>query len=142
MVCRYGPSQTQGGSVVLLITKGMVGHADGRLEMFPRYLGGKRPDVSFLAVGGPCICFELFDRQHTLVSFCGREIDGIARVKEMLATGYYHIVPTTDVIGLECGVALKNAYAMGASLAIGLAEHEKGIADVSGDSGHLCSRCP
>jgi len=34
---------------------------------------------------------------------------------------YYHISLSTDVVGVECAVALKNAYALGVSLAIGLA---------------------
>ena len=34
--------------------------------------------------------------------------------------GYYHISLTNDVIGLESAVALKNAYAMAVTLAVGL----------------------
>ena len=35
---------------------------------------------------------------------------------------YYHISLSTDVVGVECAVAMKNAYALGVSLAVGLAE--------------------
>ena len=45
----------------------------------------------------------------------------------MLATDYYHINITDDVIGLETAVAMKNAYALGVALAIGMAENKNGI---------------
>ena len=44
----------------------------------------------------------------------------------MLETDYYHISLTKDMAGLECAVAMKNAYALGVALAIGLNERELG----------------
>ena len=117
------------GALVLSITKGLQGYPDGRLEPFPTYLTSQRPDVKFMAVGGPCICFELMDRRHTMVYYCGENITTVKKVCTMLATDYYHITPTDDLIGIECGAAMKNAYAMGVSLAVGMAEREKGICD-------------
>ena len=38
----------------------------------------------------------------------------------------YHISISTDVVGVECAVALKNAYALGVTLAVGLAEKKDG----------------
>ena len=43
-----------------------------------------------------------------------------------MATDYYYISISTDVIGVECAVALKNAYALGVTLAVGLAEKKDG----------------
>ena len=43
-----------------------------------------------------------------------------------MATDYYHISISTDVVGVECAVALKNAYALGVTLAVGLAEKKDG----------------
>ena len=37
-----------------------------------------------------------------------------------MATDYYHISLTTDVVGIESAVALKNGYALGIALTIGL----------------------
>ena len=37
-----------------------------------------------------------------------------------MKTDYYHISVTTDVLGIESAVALKNAYALGIALTIGL----------------------
>ena len=52
------------GVLVVSITKGMRLTEDGSLEVFPHYFASKRPDLQFVAVGGPCICFEMFDRAY------------------------------------------------------------------------------
>ncbi len=73
-------------------------------------------------MGGPCISFELAGRQHTEVAFCGSDLNTLKSIKQMLTTSYYHITVTTDIYGIETAVAMKNAYAMGVSLAVGLAK--------------------
>ena len=45
----------------------------------------------------------------------------------MFRTEFYHISVSTDVLGIESAVAMKNAYALGVSLAVGLAERKEGI---------------
>ena len=114
------------GQRVLAITKGLHENADGTLSPFPIWFSSLRPDVSFNAVGGPCISFELADRHNTLVAFCGEDRKMLEKIRDILATPYYHIDLTTDIIGLETAVAMKNAYALGVALAIGAAEHECG----------------
>ena len=113
---------------VLSITKGLHGKPDGSLVPFPAYYYEKnwRTELSLNCVGGPCTSYELADRNQTTVAFCGMVLRLLERLKKMLATPYYHITPTTDVCGLETAVALKNAYALGVSLAIGLAEKRDG----------------
>ncbi len=106
-------------STVLAITKGLHEKEDGSLEPFPIYLSGIRPDVSFNAVGGPCISFELFDRISTEVAFCGKDRKKVEELRNIFSTRYYNITVTDDICGIETAVALKNAYAMGVSLAIG-----------------------
>lgn len=114
---------------VLSITKGLHAEPDGKLVAFPDYLASKPGcgGLSLNAVGGPCISFELADRHETVVSFCGRNIEDVKKIKNMLSTDYYHIMPTADVDGIETAVAMKNAYALGVSLAIGIAEAKNGI---------------
>jgi glycerol-3-phosphate dehydrogenase (NAD(P)+) len=46
----------------------------------------------------------------------------------LFETDYYHISLSTDVHGVECAVALKNAYALGVALAIGLSYKKEGKA--------------
>ena len=114
---------------VLSVTKGLA-EADDQLIPFPFDMAQKmrpRRQVSLNAVGGPCTSYELADRNHSAVAFCGDDLNTLARLKQMLATPYYHISLSTDVMGVECGVALKNCYALGVSLAIGLEESRHGV---------------
>ena len=53
-------------------------------------------------------------------------METLKKIKALLATDYYHISLSTDVVGVECAVAMKNAYALGVSLAVGLAEKRDG----------------
>lgn len=114
---------------VISVTKGLHTTNDGKFVSFPDYLATKSGcgGISLNAIGGPCISFELADRHHTLVAFCGHDKEVLKKIKTMLMTDYYHINITDDVIGLETAVAMKNAYALGVALAIGMAEDKKGI---------------
>jgi glycerol-3-phosphate dehydrogenase (NAD(P)+) len=112
---------------VLTVTKGMVDRPDGYLDVIPLVLNEKLPPhlhgkISFNAIGGPCISHELAARRQTGVVFTGKDMATLTRLRAMLTTAYYHIWPSTDLIGVEACAALKNAYAMGVSLAGGMME--------------------
>ena len=115
---------------VLSITKGLEKRPNGHLVPFPTAITERAAEkgrkISFNAVGGPVISFELADRQHTSIAFCGPDLEMLKKLKAMLETDYYHISLTTDVDGLECAVAMKNAYALGVALAIGMNEAKYG----------------
>ena len=72
------------------------------------------------AVGGPCTSYELVFMDPTEVGFCGKDSAALRMMKQAMQRPYYHISLTNDVIGLESAVALKNAYAMAVTLAVGL----------------------
>jgi glycerol-3-phosphate dehydrogenase (NAD(P)+) len=114
---------------VLSITKGMQDTPEGDLIPYPMLyrsrLAGKK--LSLNAVGGPCTSYELADLDPTEVCFCGGDINLLRRIKTYFETSFYHISLSTDVFGVECAVALKNAYALGVTLAAGLAEKREGI---------------
>lgn len=114
---------------VLSVTKGLINLPDGTLISYPDYyqqrLGNRK--LSLNAIGGPCTAYELADLDPTTVCFCGEDIQLLRRLREMFRTEYYHISVSTDVMGLECAVALKNAYALGVTLAVGLAEKREGV---------------
>ena len=113
---------------VLSITKGLLDTDDGDLVTYPHlYAQRSKRKISFNAVGGPCTSYELADRDPTHVCFCGPDIGLLRAFREMLTTDYYHISLSTDIVGVESAVALKNAYALGVSLAIGLSEKQNGI---------------
>lgn len=109
---------------VLSVTKGLFGTEEGRLLCYPEYWSQKiGPQKRRLnAVGGACTSYELVARDPTIVTFCGDEIEVLRRMRDLMQTPYYHISVSTDVMGVESAVALKNAYAMGVTIAIGYNE--------------------
>ncbi len=117
------------GVPLLSVTKGLELLPDGSLRTFPETLSALLPKgraLSLNAVGGPCTSYELADRHQTEVAFCGEDLSVVRRIKELLRTDYYHISLSTDVTGVEVAVALKNAFALGVTLAVGLAEKADG----------------
>ena len=66
------------------------------------------------------------DRDPTVVTFCGRDISTLRWIKSLFETDFYHISLSTDVRGVECAVAMKNAYALGVCLAIGMSYRREG----------------
>ena len=113
---------------VLAVTKGMIDREDGALIPYPHYYREKlgTRHLSLNAVGGPCTSYELADRDPTYVAFCGEHIQVLRRIKALFETSYYNISLSTDVIGVECAVAMKNAYALAVTLAVGMAQKRDG----------------
>ena len=112
---------------VLSITKGMVHVGGGKLVSYPEiYAARTDKKISFNAVGGPCTSYELADHDPTEVTFCGHDIEQLRWIRSLFETDYYHVSLSTDVRGVECAVAMKNAYALGVSLAIGMSYKREG----------------
>ena len=115
---------------VLSVTKGLFNLEDGTLISYPDYweseLRKKGIARTVSAIGGPCTSYELVFHDQTEVGFCGKDESELRMMKSAMATNYYHISLTTDVIGLESAVALKNAYALGVALTIGLVNKNLG----------------
>ena len=111
-------------AIVLSITKGLRETEEGTPETFPEYLMSRdtTKSISFNAVGGPCTSYELADRRHTCVTFCGKDYETLRTLRSCLATEYYHISCSTDIRGVETAVAMKNVYAAAVSTAIGANE--------------------
>lgn len=114
---------------LLSISKGMVddGKKNGHLISYPEYmLRFTDKALKIYAVGGPCTSYELVDQDPTEVTFCGPDIKTLRWLRSIFETDYYHISLSTDVHGVECTVALKNAYALGVALAIGMSYKREG----------------
>ena len=114
---------------VLAITKGMVDLPDGTLQPYPMYYKAKMPERKFHlnAVGGPCTSYELAQKDPTHVTFCGDDMEELKWIRGLFETDYYHISLSKDVAGVECAVALKNAYALAVTLMVGMAQRREGI---------------
>lgn len=109
---------------VLTVTKGLMDTDDGKLltyvDLWQKKLDSIGKKLSLNAIGGPCTSYELVAHDQTEVSFCGKDIKTLEFLKSLMQTDYYHISITTDVTGIESAVALKNGYALGIALTIGL----------------------
>jgi len=114
------------GLPVLSVTKGMIDMPGGSMKTFPEMYEEAAPGGDFCAIGGPCTSYELADRDQTAVCCCGKDEKLLLWIKGLLETPFYHIGVTPDVRGLECAAAMKNAYALGVCLAMGLAEKRDG----------------
>ena len=116
---------------VLTVTKGLMDTEDGKLLTYPEVWQKKLDSIgkklSLNAVGGPCTSYELVAHDQTEVAFCGKNMEVLRSIKQMMATDYYHISLSTDVIGIESAVALKNGYALGIALTIGRNQRAFGL---------------
>ena len=117
----------QPGVPVLSVTKGMQDLPDGKLEILPHVLDQNLPAdlrgrISLNAIAGPCIAHELAARRQTGVVFTGKDAMILNQLRDLLATDYYHIWTSEDEVGIETCAALKNAYALGVGLAVGMME--------------------
>ncbi len=116
---------------ILTVTKGLMDTEDGRLLTYPDLWNeklaklGKTTPIN--SIGGPCTSYELVAHDQTEVAFCGKDIEILKKLRAMMETDYYHISLSTDVVGIESAVALKNGYALGIALTIGLNQKEFGI---------------
>ncbi len=119
------------GTDVLTVTKGLMDFPDGTLKPYPylwqEKLDATRRKLNLCAVGGPCTSYELVAHDQTQVTFCGKDMDALRRVKAIMGTDYYHISLSTDIIGIESAVALKNGYALGVALTVGLNQKAFGM---------------
>jgi glycerol-3-phosphate dehydrogenase (NAD(P)+) len=112
------------GVPVISVTKGLMDTEDGRLLTYPELWQARLDElgknVPLCAIGGPCTSYELVAHDQTHVSFCGKNTNALRYIKAAMETDYYHISLTNDVVGIESAVALKNGYALGIALTIGI----------------------
>lgn len=119
------------GQVILMVTKGLESSPEGELLVLPDVLRARLPEairdqVTYAAIGGPSIAGELAARRHTSVIFSSRSAEVLPRLQRLFQTDYYHIWTSSDLIGVEVSVALKNPYALAVGLATGLLEKQGG----------------
>ncbi len=116
---------------VLSVTKGLWDTPEGKLLTYPDVWQEKLDKLGkklvLNAIGGPCTSYELVAHDQTEVAFCGKNMEILRKLKAIMATDYYHISLSTDVTGIESAVALKNGYALGIALTIGLNQKEFGL---------------
>lgn len=116
---------------VISVTKGLQDTASGTLltylDIWQQKLDELGKNIPLCAIGGPCTSYELVYGDQTQVAFCGKDMEVLKMIKSAMATDYYHISLSTDIVGIESAVALKNAYALGVALTIGLNQRKAGV---------------
>ena len=132
------------GQRVIAVTKGLECGPDGDLHILPDVLASELPPqirekVKLAAIGGPCIAGELAGRRPTCVIFGCREGEIARELAAAFRTDYYHVWATTDLVGLEVGVALKNAYTLGVALAAGILEAQGGLDEAGAHMDNLAA---
>ena len=116
---------------MISVTKGLMNTENGDLltylDLWQEKLNALGKKIPLNAIGGPCTSYELVAHDQTEVTFCGKDMDVLRMIKSAMATDYYHISLSTDIVGVESAVALKNGFALGIALTIGLNQKEFGI---------------
>jgi glycerol-3-phosphate dehydrogenase (NAD(P)+) len=128
------------GQLIIAVTKGLEAAENGDLLILPDVLASELPEpvrhqVKLAAIGGPCIAGELAGRRPSCVVFGSRDHTAVERLAAIFRTSYYHVWTTTDLVGLEVCVALKNACTLGVGIAAGLLERGGGV-DAAGAHMH------
>ena len=116
---------------VISVTKGLMNTPEGQLltylDIWQEKLDAMGKSIPLNAIGGPCTSYELVAHDQTEVTFCGKDMSVLRMIKQAMSTDYYHISLSTDIVGVESAVALKNGYALGIALTIGLNQKAFGI---------------
>ncbi len=115
---------------VISVTKGLMNTENGSLltylDVWQKKLDALGKNIPLNAIGGPCTSYELVAHDQTEVTFCGSDMSVLRMIKSAMATDYYHISLSTDIVGVESAVALKNGYALAIALTIGLNQKQFG----------------
>ncbi len=111
---------------ILAVTKGLAGDGE-KLSILPDVIRTNLPNairdrIQIAAIGGPSIAQELAACRHTCVMFTSTNQNLLEQLADLARTPYYHIWTSTDILGIEVCVALKNVYALAVGLVIGFLE--------------------
>lgn len=134
------------GQLIIAVTKGLEAAENGDLLILPDVLASELPEdiqgqVRLAAIGGPCIARELAGRRQSCVVFGSRDRDAVEHLAAIFRTRYYHVWTTTDLVGLEVSVALKNAYTPSVGLVAGMLERAGGPDAADAHMHNLAAAC-
>jgi glycerol-3-phosphate dehydrogenase (NAD(P)+) len=111
---------------ILLVTKGLAA-AGGEIRILPALveeaLRARRLDHRGVGgIGGPCLALELAARRDTAAIIAHPDAAIANRLIALLSAPYYHVRPSTDVVGVEACAALKNLVVMAIGAVMGRLE--------------------
>ena len=107
---------------ILILTKGLSIN-NGKYEVLANkmerlLMKNGVEEINISAAAGPCLAKGLANKVHTSVVFANTDINVVKKIAKIVATEYYHVFVSTDVIGVETCAAIKNIF----SMAIGASE--------------------
>ena len=111
---------------ILLVTKGLAA-AGGKIQVLPALvedaLRAQRHAHSGVGgIGGPCLALELAARRETAAVIAHPDPAVLPGLIDLVNAPYYHVRPSTDVIGVEACAALKNLVVMAVGAVMGQLE--------------------
>jgi glycerol-3-phosphate dehydrogenase (NAD(P)+) len=111
---------------ILLVTKGLAA-AGGEIRILPAVvedaLRARRLEHRGVGgIGGPCLALELAARRDTAAVIAHPDAAIANRLIALLSAPYYHVRPSTDVVGVEACAALKNLVVMAIGAVMGRLE--------------------
>jgi len=114
----------KGNIPILLLTKGLAINNNNyeilahKMERLMKKNGIKETNIS--AAGGPCLAKGLANKVHTSVVFANTDIKIAKQISQLVATDYYHVFTSDDVVGVETCAAIKNIFSMAIGASQGL----------------------
>ncbi|MBM4273750.1 MAG: NAD(P)-dependent glycerol-3-phosphate dehydrogenase [Deltaproteobacteria bacterium] len=106
------------GAVLLSATKGL--EIDSLLDMEGVVREELGPEVVYAVLAGPSFAREVFQKQPTAVTIACRQREVALRLQRLFSTPYFRVYTSHDVTGAELGGALKNIFAIGAGILVGM----------------------
>ena len=111
---------------ILLVTKGLAA-ADGEIRVLPALVedalrARRRAHSGVGGIGGPCLALELAARRETAAVIAHPDPAVLPGLIDLVSAPYYHVRPSTDVVGVEACAALKNLVVMAVGAVMGQLE--------------------
>ena len=79
-------------------------------------------ETNITAAGGPCLAKGLANKAHTSVVFANTDIKIAKQISKLVATDYYHVFTSEDIVGVEICAAIKNIFSMAVGASQGLCD--------------------
>eukprot|EP01083_Nonionella_stella_P203835 743475_1 len=100
-------------------------------DLIPSILGRTDPsNERVLYLSGPSFAKEMMENHPVAVTLASNDYSWCKYVQTALHSLFFRIYLSTDVIGVECGGALKNPLAIGAGIAVGLGYGQSTLAAI------------
>ena len=111
---------------ILMVTKGLAA-AGGEIRVLPAVVedalrARRLPYAGVGGIGGPCLALELAARRETAAVIAHPDPAVLPGLIDLISAPYYHVRPSTDVVGVEACAALKNLVVMAVGAVMGQLE--------------------